>query len=82
MRNRRPLLVPDVEAHQDIRPDLLPGELPFKAYVGLPLLAGDELIGTLVLIHDRADAFDEEDLRLLEGLAGQAAVAIRNACLY
>jgi len=82
VRNRRPLLVPDVDARQDIRPDLLPGELPFKAYIGLPLLAGDELIGTLVLIHDRAGAFDEEDLRLLEGLAGQAAVAIRNAQLF
>ncbi|HEY75336.1 MAG TPA: GAF domain-containing protein, partial [Thermoflexia bacterium] len=82
VRNRQPLLVPDVEARQDIRPDLLPGERPFKAYVGLPLLAGDELIGTLVLIHDRANAFDEEDLRLLEALAGQAAVAIRNARLY
>jgi len=82
VRNKRPLLVPDVDARQDIRPDLLPGELPFMAYVGLPLLAGDELIGTLVLIHDRTDAFDEEDTRLLEDLAGQAAVAIRNARLY
>ena len=82
VRNRRPLLVPDVEARQDIRPDLLPGERPFLSYVGLPLLAGEELIGTLVLIHDRAGAFDEEDLRLLEALAGQAAVAIRNARLY
>ncbi|MFQ6101845.1 MAG: GAF domain-containing protein [Anaerolineae bacterium] len=82
VRNRRPLLVSNVDGRQDIRPDLLPGELPFKAYVGLPLLAGDELIGTLVLIHDRPDSFDEDDLRLLEGLAGQAAVAVRNARLF
>jgi len=82
VRNKRPLLVPDVDARQDIRPDLLPGERPFGAYVGLPLLAGEELIGTLVLVHDRAGAFGEDDLRLLEGLAGQAAVAIRNARLY
>jgi len=82
VRNKRPLLVPDVDARRDIRPDLLPGEHPFGAYVGLPLLAGDELIGTLVLVHDQAGAFDEEDLRLLEALAGQAAAAIRNARLY
>jgi len=82
VRNRRPLLVPDAEARQDIRPDLLPGELPFKAYIGLPLLAGDELIGTLVLIHEQAGAFNEKDLRLLETLADQSAVAIRNARLY
>jgi GAF domain-containing protein len=82
VRHRRPLLVPDVDARKDIRPDLLPGELPFQAYVGVPLLAADDLIGTLVLIHDRSGAFDEDDLRLLEALAGQAAAAIRNARLY
>jgi GAF domain-containing protein len=82
VRHQRPLLAEDVEAREDLRPDLLPGEYAFESYVGVPLLAGDELIGTLVLIHDRAGAFDQEDLELLEGLAGQAAVAIRNAALY
>ena len=82
VRHRQPLLVPDVDARQDIRADLLPGEFPFRAYVGLPLLAGGELIGTLVLIHEQPSAFDGEDLRLLEALAGQAAVAIRKARLY
>lgn len=82
VRHKRPLLVPDVDAREDIQPDLLPGERPFKAYIGLPLLAGEDLIGTLVLVHDEAGAFDAEDLRLLEALGGQASVAIRNARLY
>ena len=82
VHNRQPLLVPDTEFRQDIQPDLLPGELPFRAYVGLPLLAGDDLIGTLVLVHDEPGAFSEQDLQLLDSLAGQAAAAIRNASLY
>jgi signal transduction histidine kinase len=82
VRHERPLLVPDVEARPHFQPNLLPGEYPFRSYIGLPLLAGDELIGTLVLIHDQPEAFDEDDQRLLEALAGQAAVAIRNARLY
>jgi signal transduction histidine kinase len=82
VRNRRPLLVPDVDARQDIQPDLLPGEYPFLAYLGLPLLTGDELIGTLVLIHDQAEAFNQDDLLLLETLAEQTAAAIRNAQLH
>jgi len=82
VRHRQPLLVPDVVARPDLQLDLLPGEYPFLAYIGLPLLAGNELIGTLVLIHDQSGAFDEDDLRLLEALAGQAAVAIRNARLF
>lgn len=80
--NRQPLLVPDTEKREDIRPDLLPGELPFRAYLGLPLLSGEELIGTLVLIHEQANTFGEKDLRVIESLSEQAAAAIRNARLY
>jgi GAF domain-containing protein len=82
VRNKRPLLVPDVAAREDIQPDLLPGELPFKAYLGLPLLCCDQLIGTLVLIHSQANTFDEQDMHLLESLSEQAAAAIHNASLY
>jgi GAF domain-containing protein len=82
VRSKLPLLVPDVATREDIQPDLLPGELPFKAYIGLPLLCRDELIGTLVLIHDQANAFSEKDVGLLESLSEQAAAAIRNASLY
>jgi signal transduction histidine kinase len=82
VRHRQPLLVPDVDTCPYLRPDLLPGEYPFQAYLGLPLLAGDDLIGALVLVHDEAGAFDESDLRLSELLAGQAAIAIQNARIY
>jgi signal transduction histidine kinase len=82
VQNRKPLLVPDVDAFQDVKPHILPGEQPFQAYAGLPLLAGDELIGALVLVHDHKGAFDEDDLNLLEALAGQAAIAIQNARTY
>jgi len=82
VRHEEPLLVPDVDAREDIHPDLLPGELPFISYLGVPLIATGELIGTLVLIRDERKGFDEDDLALLESLAAQAAVAIRNASLY
>ncbi len=82
VRQERPLLVPDVAACEDIQADLLPGELPFETYLGVPLIAGDELIGTLVLVDDQAGRFAQNDLALLESLAAQAAVAIRNASLY
>jgi GAF domain-containing protein len=82
VRYKRPLLVPDVAAREDIQPNLLPGELPFKAYLGLPLLCCDQLIGTLVLIHGQANTFSEQDLRLLESLSEQAAAAIHNARMY
>jgi GAF domain-containing protein len=82
VRKRQPLLVPDVDARKDIRPDLLPGERPFKAYAGLPLLAGETLVGTLVLIANETGAFGPVDMRLLQALGHHAAIAIRNARLY
>ena len=82
VRHAEPLLVSDTEVREDIQPDLLPGELPFASYLGVPLIASDELIGTLVLVRDEGESFDEDDLALLESLGAQAAVAIRNASLY
>ncbi len=82
VRHRQPLLVPDVDAHQDIRPQLLPGELPFQAYAGVPLLAGEALVGTLVLVAEERRAFAPSDMRLLQALAHHATTAIGNARLY
>ena len=82
VRHQEPLLVTDVAARRSIRPELLPGELPFAAYLGVPLIASDELIGTLVMVHDQTGGFDEDDLALLQSLAAQAAIAIRNAQLF
>jgi len=82
VRHRQSLLVPDVDARQDIRPDLLPGEKPFGSYLGVPLLLGERLIGTLVLVADEAGAFDAEDQQVLQALGHHAATAIHNARLY
>ena len=82
VRHRRPLLVPDVDTREDIRPQLLPGELPFQAYAGVPLLAGETLVGTLVLVSEERGAFDASDMRLLQALAHHATIAIGNARLY
>jgi GAF domain-containing protein len=82
VRYKQPLLVPDVDARQDIRPSLLSGRLPYRAYVGVPLLLGQELIGILALIANEAGAFNDAHAELLTALAAQAAVAIRNARFY
>ena len=82
VRHRRPLFVPDVEARDDIHPQLLPGELPFQAYAGVPLLAGETLVGTLVLVSEERGAFDASDMRLLQALAHHATTAIHNAQMF
>ncbi len=83
-RHRQPLLIGDCAAFQEVRPRreemVLSGQM--RSYLGVPMLIGDRLIGTLELIGSQANAFRQEHLRLLSLVAGQAAVAIDNARLY
>lgn len=47
-----------------------------------PLIADKEVIGTVHLYHERANAFDPEDLQVLCAVAHQAGRAIYNARQY
>ncbi len=59
------------------------GELnPIHSYLGIPLLAGGKLVGTLEAGQLSSGAFGAHDLNILHLISGQAAVAIRNAKLY
>jgi signal transduction histidine kinase len=82
VRNCQPLLVPDVDKHPEGTPHILPGELPFKAYAGVPLLFDDELLGALVVVSNETGAFNQEDLQLLMRFADHAAIAIQNARVH
>jgi serine phosphatase RsbU (regulator of sigma subunit)/putative methionine-R-sulfoxide reductase with GAF domain len=50
--------------------------------MAIPLIFGDEIIGVLDLQSDQIDAFTLEDQQLMETLADNIAIAIRNARLY
>ncbi len=43
---------------------------------------GEQVIGAINVEHSEFNAFDEEDVRALDSLAAQAAIAIRNAQEY
>lgn len=58
-------------------------QVEFHAVAGVPLKFKGEVIGTLTVLDDRPDKqFTDEDVYLLELLAPQAAISIRNARLY
>jgi diguanylate cyclase (GGDEF)-like protein len=62
---------------------LIPGtELHEESMIAVPLTYGSRVIGTIVVSKLGVDQFDEDDLRLLEVLAGHAAVGLENARLY
>ena len=81
-RHRQPLLILDTNTRRDVRPKVERLDSPLLSYVGVPLLIGDELVGTLELGHDHPGTYTENDLATLQLVAGQAAIALENARLY
>ncbi|RME46506.1 MAG: diguanylate cyclase, partial [Chloroflexi bacterium] len=52
------------------------------AIAGLPLRIGGQVCGVMNVAFDKPHTFEEDELRVLELLADQAAIAIRNAQLH
>jgi len=52
-----------------------------KSELGLPMIVGGRLIGVLDVQSTELNAFAEEDVRALEAIAGELAIAIDNARL-
>ncbi len=62
---------------------LVPGTEPVdESVVAVPLRYGSRVNGVVFLSQLGVDRFDDNDVRLLEVLAGYAAVALENARLY
>ncbi len=77
-KQRQPQLVNDVTTD----PDYLIGDLETRSELVVPIEVDNEVFGVISVQHADFNAFDEEDQRVLEALAAQAASAIQNARLY
>jgi signal transduction histidine kinase len=53
-----------------------------RAMLAAPLRLKDELTGIIEAVHSHPDAFDADDLQLLEAAASWVAIAMHNAQLY
>ncbi|HYR94718.1 MAG TPA: GAF domain-containing protein [Methylomirabilota bacterium] len=56
-------------------------EIGLRSTVGVPIIVQGEIVATLTVGRLAVRPFDEEDRRALEGLAGHASIALRNARL-
>ncbi len=87
---QEPLFMPTVEESTEIMRTI--GEAPMhsefiakttklriNSLLGIPLLIGERLIGTLMLVHHQSNFFTAGDMRQLNKLADHASVAIDNA---
>ena len=52
-----------------------------KALIAVPLFAGEERVGTLVVLHPEEYGLEEEDLRIMEAFGDNINLALENAKL-
>ena len=80
LRTRRPVRTGDVYAEPDYQPT--PETAGVRSELCVPLWVDGELFGAINVESVEADAFDDDDVRLLQTVADQVGAAMRSAVLY
>jgi GAF domain-containing protein len=80
LRRRAPYIVPDVAAAYDVFHSAPHNRI--RAWMGVPLIFGEQLFGMLALDSYHKDAYTPEHAELALAFANQAAAAIQNARLF
>ncbi len=82
--HKEPLLIPDL--HHTDHPALAEAWVHIpragRSYMGVPLVADGEVIGTLELVAEAPGIYGEPELRLLQALAEPATVALAHALSF
>jgi PAS domain S-box-containing protein len=82
IKTRRPLILQGDLAGQMAALGIEEIGTPCQAWMGVPMIAGDEVLGVIaVQNYEAADDYTQNDLNLLQTMAFQAAVAIENTIL-
>ncbi len=85
IRNRETLFINEnvAQVAQQYGSTLLAGDTFPKSLIAIPILAGDQVHGSLSIQNfEQEGAFHENDVRLLTTLAGSMGISIQNARLF
>ncbi|MCJ7734732.1 MAG: sensor domain-containing diguanylate cyclase, partial [Anaerolineales bacterium] len=85
VKNKQPLLIFDLRKELEdlsVKPILIGDKQISRSWLGVPLLAENELIGLLAVASYVPNSFDESDKRLMEQIGQQAVLSIQNARHY
>ncbi|MBN1666187.1 MAG: GAF domain-containing protein, partial [Anaerolineales bacterium] len=74
------VLIPDVSQAEGWLPNPLLPET--KAEVAVPIAIGDEVLGVLDVQHNIVEGITQQEAELIQAIANQVAIAVRNAQAY
>ena len=77
---RQPVLVNDL--HQDSRWLMTQNPEKHRSALVVPLVVGEDVIGTINVFHHKTSYFGNEALEMVTAIGSQVAIAINNAQLY
>jgi signal transduction histidine kinase/CheY-like chemotaxis protein len=79
-RQKQPLIISDVRAAPHWH--ALGEDELIRSWMGVPLLSGQQAIGILTADSFELDSYGQEDAKILQIFANQAAIAIENSRLF
>jgi len=80
--HKKPLYIPDISQNALWKNTESSAIDRIVSYLGIPLMVDGEVIGVLDISNRYFREYTEEEIDFLQTLAGQAAIAIKNARLY
>ncbi|HET9905594.1 MAG TPA: GAF domain-containing protein, partial [Anaerolineales bacterium] len=78
---QKSVLIPDTRVSDPALP-AWNGSSPVKSYLGLSLVADNQMVGTLEIGHLSPGTLGQTDLELVQLISSQAAYSVRNSILY
>ncbi|MBU1662697.1 MAG: GAF domain-containing protein [Chloroflexi bacterium] len=70
----------------DVGPDAVHFDNPHlpltRSELALPMISGPQVLGTLTVQSEKPEAFDQDDITVLQGVADGLAIAMENATLF
>ncbi|HTP02502.1 MAG TPA: GAF domain-containing protein [Anaerolineales bacterium] len=85
---RQPLLLGTTKEQSELGAYLAPESIEqgsgviSESWMGVPIIVGERVLGTVSVSNYRQNAFQESDLRLLQTLSANMGIAIQNARLF
>jgi len=77
---RQPVVVADLQEDEQVRETAIQASV--RAYVGVPIMLQDEIIGFVNAFNEKPNTFDIQDSERVLAFAELAAIAIQNARLF